>query len=705
MKIKTKMLKKFISILCAATMVASGAVVSVGASGNEEDADKQMKLLSSKEEKEIKINAKKKILNKNGGKNKESKEIQTKTENEKKKNKKKLNNNGGENKENKGIKEIQTKTKNETKKKTKPFWLKCVEEEKEKKQEEEEKAIKRKAKIQENKAKLAEKVKALQGKGDPKFIERMQEYKRKSQLKLKEKAEKFRDKVNQHTVDIEWLLNKADNFRGPDGVSIRGALTKLKTTRDKSWSSWNNASDAIYKVKQLLAQQYGERKQLLSDLIMLNNMNEEVIKFAEESKDNIKEAKKESLEIALQVIKGKIVLYNLTLADCQDEIVCLKRREKASWRRYNRVYNSLFDSLENLECNVESEIKEIEERIKTFEADEKNYKKGYIINMDNNMGMHDYYFNYIDNNINVNYSDEEEMSGEEQIENCEEQYENYNEGNYEEGLSNEEELKYEEKFNEYLYYMNQNMNNNSTFTKNIKDTPFFKDINNEGEGDLEEKIRKCLDNMNSEEYEEEQENCEEEVVLEEMSGEEQYENDMNNMDNNNIINNNQSVDMNNNNNQFNDMNNMNNNEENMNNNEENMNNNNINNGVDYYYNNIINNNSVNMNMNNNMGMNDMDNNIINNNNSVNMNMNNNNMNFSNNSVDMNNYSFSNNMGNMNFNNNEENYEENNNNNQFNDMNDMNNMNNNENEYEDMNGEEEVVNYYYNENENNEGQGQ
>ena len=38
MKIQTKMLKKFISILCAATMVASGAVVSVGAAPKEKVA-------------------------------------------------------------------------------------------------------------------------------------------------------------------------------------------------------------------------------------------------------------------------------------------------------------------------------------------------------------------------------------------------------------------------------------------------------------------------------------------------------------------------------------------------------------------------------------------------------------------------------------------------------------------------------------------
>ena len=68
MKIQTKMLKKFISILCAATMVASGAVVSVGASGHEEEQNKMNKVLqgdnnnnklSSEEGKEIKINAKK----------------------------------------------------------------------------------------------------------------------------------------------------------------------------------------------------------------------------------------------------------------------------------------------------------------------------------------------------------------------------------------------------------------------------------------------------------------------------------------------------------------------------------------------------------------------------------------------------------------------------------------------------------------------
>ena len=59
MKIKTKMLKKLVAVLCAATMVASGAVASVGAAGEGEKEDinncgKKIENLDEKLEKELK---------------------------------------------------------------------------------------------------------------------------------------------------------------------------------------------------------------------------------------------------------------------------------------------------------------------------------------------------------------------------------------------------------------------------------------------------------------------------------------------------------------------------------------------------------------------------------------------------------------------------------------------------------------------------
>ena len=472
------MLKKFISILCAATMVASGAVVSVGAAPKEDEikaaSDREKNNLSGEEKKETKVKAKKTELNNNGGKSKRIKEIQTKTENEKKKNKKKLNNNGGENKENKEIKKIKTKTKN--KKKEEKFWDKMARELEEGKLGERKKVLKDRREQQQigndylnNLRKKREEKLKKEGKvfvkrdinlenddkeqikeqiaehhkdhnayvkkclskhfegydklhelyrnnkeGERKacmeFLKNCNKKLAKSEEEiLEERKEKFREKVNKNAADIDKLFAKAAKFGGPTGASIMCTVRKLNTTRNTSLKSLLKASKEIDKAEKSIVKCFDMSKGLLSKLIMLDNMRKKVLKLAEESKNNDEEANerlieifsnnsdfpgfaeefagkefKNNLEIALKGIKERKGECDSLQKYCDNLIKQLKNREKARREKYDRVYNSLFGSLENLECRVEDEIKEINERIKAFEAGQKNREKGDIKNEDIN---------------------------------------------------------------------------------------------------------------------------------------------------------------------------------------------------------------------------------------------------------------------------------------------------------------------------------
>ena len=279
---------------------------------------------------------------------------------------------------------------------------------------------------------------------------------------------------------------------------------------------------------------------------MLDNMRTKVLNLAEESKDNNQKANerlieifnnnsdfpgfaeefagkefKDNLKIALKGIEESMGELNSLQAGCDKLIKKWKNREKARREKYDRVYNSLFGSLENLECRVEDEIKEINERIKAFEAGQKNHEKGDIknedinyeeednnqfndmtftqniedtplfkdigikninnVDMNNNNDINNNNINKDMNNNNENEQIEEEnYDEEEQIE----QIENYNgEENFEENMNNNNlnDMNEQENFDEEEYLKElEDMNN-----MNIKEGENFEQ-NANYEGNCEE---------------------------------------------------------------------------------------------------------------------------------------------------------------------------------------------------------------------------
>ena len=438
MKIQTKMLKKFISILCAATMVASGAVVSVGANPPKKKTEKGMKnnlkgdnlyaqvfdgknkgikeiqIKTKEEEKGTKVKAKKeKVVAKRKIKfeDKEKERIKEQLAKHREKYEKDVKYLADINKKAK-LERLENKEKNKNKNqnkvsaetKTKPFWLKCVEKEKKQKQEEAKEAKQRKAKIQKNMAELNQEVKDLQKNGDPEVIKKMiQEFNCKSQLKLEEKEKMLWGKFEKNNEDIELLSAEVEKFYGSNRVSLRGAVKKLKAIRDKSWSKLSKERDAINLAASLLEQQYNMREQLETHLNVLSSMQTKVLNLKDKQIKNENDKKERfnellsifkdnsccpgiakqftcenlsgNFDVALKVIGKEIDSYDSELAKSVCQIEELEGCMNETKPRYDRDYNSLRESLENLERSVETEIKGIRERIAKLEANEENYNE------------------------------------------------------------------------------------------------------------------------------------------------------------------------------------------------------------------------------------------------------------------------------------------------------------------------------------------
>ena len=403
MKIKTKMLKKFISILCAATMVVSGAVVSVGASGNEEDADKQMKLLSSKEGKEIKINAKKKILNKNGGKNKESKEIQTKTKNKKKKLEKK------ETFWEKRARELKAEAegrdkwyKDQIEKRRKERkivndYLNNLKEERLKKQKEKEKStnqgstekekellhdkMKRKFEAQQQKWEKEDAEKAMENKlGKMNGIAYLRDPRNKKKQPAKSEEEKLLEEATFKCEAIDAWKAELDEkcYSEPQRALIRGALVRLDTVGKRTKKSVaEEMRNRIEQQQQLEAQINELNKKIASQNVRENHYSSQINRL-EQIKSQVSELaksidykSKESMDYTFNQLK--IIAYNIFNRPIIDD--------NLTSEDLGRCFESAFGAI-NLSIGMDGHAltaaqKEIEKLEQEKMTKESELKKGY----------------------------------------------------------------------------------------------------------------------------------------------------------------------------------------------------------------------------------------------------------------------------------------------------------------------------------------